>query len=474
MKETLEREVKLRPGRHYSSVSLSGREIAEQTFTSSYYDTDDLRLASGSITLRRRDIEGSDAVWQLKLPRGADRVELEWPAPDMRVPAEVARLLTAHTRGRPLSRVATLRTRRSGVLVQEDGVDVAEVVQDAVEVVEDGSTLREFEEIEVELVDGNRRAMRKLEKALRDAGAIDADGRSKLLQALELPADESVPPVEGPAGALAASLREQYAQILLNDPGTRLGDDPESLHDHRVAVRRLRALLRAGRPMLDRHWADDLRRSLRPAARTLAEVRDLDVLLAHIQEASSGLPEPERAGATDIRDLLYQRRQAAQRELEDALCQAWYVSLLNRVEQAVQEPRFEGTGSLARAVRTEHRRVRKLVRRLPNDPPDAALHELRRAIKRARYAAELAGAAGMPRAKSYVRRATKLQDLLGEHQDAVVAANELSNMDKDLTRPAAHLAVAELIRLQTSRRAAVRSAFPHAWRRLDKRGRKLR
>ena len=184
------------------------------------------------------------------------------------------------------------------------------------------------------------------------------------------------------------------------------------------------------------------------------------MLLAHIQEASSGLPEPERAGATDIRDLLNQRREAAQRELEDALCQAWYVSLLNRVEQAVQEPRFEGTGSLARAVRKEHRRVRKLVRRLPNDPPDAALHELRRAIKHARYAAELAGAAGMPHAKSYVKRATTLQDLLGDHQDAVVAANELSNMDKDLTRPAAHLAVAELTQLQATRRAEVPISLP--------------
>jgi CHAD domain-containing protein len=473
VKETLEREVKLRPGPHFSPASLSGREIPEQTLTSSYYDTDDLRLAAGSVTLRRRDFEESDAVWQLKLPRGNDRVELEWPAPDLRVPDEVARLLTAHTRGLPLSRVATLRTRRSGVLVQEDGVDVAEVVQDAVEVVEDGSTLREFEEIEVELVDGDRRAMRKLEKALRDAGAVDADGRSKLFQALELPAAEPAPPGKRPADALTASLREQYAQVLLNDPGTRLGDNPESLHDQRVAVRRLRALLRAGRPMLDRRWADDLRRSLRPAAGALAEVRDLDVLLAHIQAASRGLPEPERAGATDIRDLLYQRRQAAQRELEDALCQAWYVSLLNRVEQAVQQPRFEDTGSLAKAVRKEHRRVRKLVRRLPNDPPDTALHELRRAIKRARYAAELAGAAGMPRTTSYVKRATTLQDLLGDHQDAVVAANKLSNMDRDLTRPAAHLAVAELTQLQNTRRAAARSAFPHAWRRLDKHGRNL-
>src|SRR5689334_391361 len=128
----LEQELKLRPGARFGLIELPGRELPERELTSTYHDTDDLRLARGGVTLRRREQEGETSVWQLKLPRGADRLELEWQAPDVRVPGEITELVTAHTRGRPLSAVATLRTRRSGVLFQEDGADVAEVVHDIV------------------------------------------------------------------------------------------------------------------------------------------------------------------------------------------------------------------------------------------------------------------------------------------------------------------------------------------------------
>jgi hypothetical protein len=154
----LEQELKLRPGARFGLVELPGRELPERELTSTYHDTDDLRLARGAVTLRRREQEGETPVWQLKLPRGADRLELEWQAPDMRVPGEITELVTAHTRGRPLSAVATLRTRRSGVLLQEDGADVAEVVHDIVEVLDDDRPPRSFEEIEVELVGDDRKA----------------------------------------------------------------------------------------------------------------------------------------------------------------------------------------------------------------------------------------------------------------------------------------------------------------------------
>ncbi len=477
MKAVLEQELKLRPGPDFRPLELPGKEIAEQTLISTYFDTDDLRLAAAAVTLRRRETDGQSPVWQLKLPSGDDRRELEWEAAGPAIPEPIGRLLVAYTRRQPLGRIATLRTRRSGVLVREHGVDLAEVVEDAVDVVEDGRTLRSFEEIEVELVDGDREALRTLEKILRGAGAIDADGRPKLFQALEL--DQTSEPRRerrrDPAASLAAMLRDQYDEILRHDPGTRLGD-PEELHDHRVAVRRLRAMLRAGRPLLDRGWADGLRDALRPAGQALAEVRDLDVLLDHVQQAAAILPDLERAGTTDVCARLGARRDEAQRRLVATLSDPWYVSLLNRLEIAVNEPRMDGDGSLAEAAQKEHRRARKLVRGLSKraEPSDAALHEVRKAIKRARYAAELAGAAGVPRMKGYVKRATSVQDILGDHQDAVVAARELASLDPDLARPGAHMAVAELLEVQAARRAAARAAFPRAWRKLDKRARSLR
>jgi CHAD domain-containing protein len=365
--------------------------------TSTYLDTDDLRLAKGGITLRRREQADAPSAWQLEVPRDGHRPKLEWEAPDVRVPDEIARLLTAHTRGRPLRAVA---------------------------------------------------------------------------KAQVLGFEPPPPPVTSPdrsQATLQALLRAQYDEILLHDPGTRMGREPDELHDHRVAVRRLRALLRAGRPLLDRVWADDLRDALRQAGRALADVRDLDVMLADVARLARGLPEPERSGASDIVERLQQRRDAAQARLADEISEPWYISVLNRTEQAVDAPRFDGTGSLAKVVHREHRRTRKLVRALPADPADTSLHAVRKAVKRGRYAAELADAAGIAGMAKYVKRAKAVQDVLGDHQDAVVAMAMLAEVDGSLRRPAAHLAVRALADGYEARRVAARKSFPNAWRRLDKR-----
>src|SRR5436190_6793346 len=182
MRATLQREVKLRPGARFSGVRLDGDPIAERVLVSTYYDTDDLRLADGSITLRRRFSDDGDAVWQLKLPGGDERLELEWSAPNEAVPEHVRRLLTAHTRGRPLSAVATLRTRRTGVTVHDDGLGVADVVEDSVEVLHEERPVGTFDEIEVGLVSGDAKAIRRIETSLGRAGADEPDGGPRPFQ----------------------------------------------------------------------------------------------------------------------------------------------------------------------------------------------------------------------------------------------------------------------------------------------------
>jgi CHAD domain-containing protein len=362
--------------------------VARSALTSTYHDTDDLRLAAGGIRLRRREGAGV-SEWRLTLPRDGDRLALRWDAPDERIPHEIRRLLTAHTRGRPLTTAASPPRRPHRLAADERGA---------------------------------------------------AAGRSH--------------------AALQRMLRVQYAEILRHDPATRLGEDADALHDHRVAVRRLRAMLRAGRPLLDRPWADDLRAALRRAGRALAEVRDLDVMIADIEAMARALPDAERASAANVVAVLRERRAQAQARLASDLCEPWYVSLLNRLEQAVEAPRFAGGGSLAKVVRKEHRRVRRLVKKLPTTPEDGDLHAVRKAVKRARYAAELADAAGVAGMARYVKRAKRLQDVLGAHQDAVVAAEVLADMDGASAAPAIREAYGE-------RRSEARTAFPKAWGRLE-------
>ena len=100
----------------------------------------------------------------------------------------------------------------------------------------------EFDELEIELVDGVPDGLEQIEVAVRRAGAGDGDPRPKVLRVLG--DSRSAEPARP---QLQAYFERQYEQILAHDPGTRLGDDPEDLHDLRVAARRLRAILKVPR-----------------------------------------------------------------------------------------------------------------------------------------------------------------------------------------------------------------------------------
>ena len=98
MKATLERERKLTAPPGFALPALPGDPLPVRELSSTYHDTTDLRLAAGGITLRYRTERGHGA-WQLKLPHGEDRLELEFEGTARAVPAEVLDLLTAHLRG---------------------------------------------------------------------------------------------------------------------------------------------------------------------------------------------------------------------------------------------------------------------------------------------------------------------------------------------------------------------------------------
>ncbi len=105
--------------------------------------------------------------------------------------------------------------------------------------------------------------------------------------------------------------------------------------------------------------------------------------------------------------------------------------------------------------------MRKAVRKLPAEPADDELHSVRKKGKRARYAAELAGR------KKLVQRAKKLQDVLGEHQDAVVAAGRLRELAAGAS-PEQALVAGRLVEREEERRTEARGAWPKAWKKLRK------
>ena len=270
-------------------------------------------------------------------------------------------------------------------------------------------------------------------------------------------------------------LERQFQEILVHDPGTRLGSDAEDLHQHRVAIRRLRALLRAARPMLDAGWIREVRNELKWAGAALGDVRDMDVLIEHLTADATILDTRERAAFATLLDQIAERRGAARRTMLSDLRQTRYTRLLDRLEtELTAPPVVDSTTNLRRIAAAEYRRLRKKMRALGDEPSDEALHAVRIAVKRARYAAELAeGAVGKP-ASRFITAAKRLQDVLGEHQDAVVAEQVVRDLLDEATEPVpvpAAFAAGILAERQRERRRDARAAVPGAWKRLQRRAR---
>ncbi len=474
LRETLEREIKLTAGPRFRFPNLSGDPLVPRVFTSTYYETTDHRLAKCGITLRRR-VEHKKGLWQLKLPSGPARLELEIRGGPFSPPEVFKDLLLALLRGKALFPVAKLRTQRTGVRVQNVEGSLADVVLDRVVVLDKGRTLQRFSEIEIELVSGNETILTQIEAALRSAGAQDGDPRPKIFKALDLSFDKErseVPPLAPPVDHLKVKLQNQVAEILLHDPGTRFGKDPEELHQMRVATRRSRSLLRAARPLLWAEWGDNLRAEIGWLGEVLGQVRDYDVLLQHLHAEATSLPPPDRHVFERVLAGLETQRSIARGAMLDALRSGRYLQLLNQLEDAADHPNVVSSHiSLQDIAAKEFKKLVRAIDKKSSECSDQDLHRIRIQAKRARYAAELAETAVGKTATRFIRQAKVMQDLLGSHQDAIVTEQRLRELIRASRGVKAALAVGQVVeRLRASRRQ-LREAFPHQWAKLKKRGR---
>jgi CHAD domain-containing protein len=475
MKHAIERELKLEVGPRFRLPKLPGEPLAPRIFASVYYDTPDHRLARQGVTVRCRT-EKRAHHWQVKLPRGAARLELEVGAPPSALPAELGRLLTLYTRGADLVPVATLLTRRSGIRVRDLRGPVAEVVLDSVSVFENRRVMKRFREVEVELVGGDEAALEHLGALLRAAGATDGDGRPKLLRALglNLAAETKSPaPSDTALDHVLAMLRAQLESVRARDPGTRLGREPEELHQMRAAVRRLRAILRAARPLFQAEASEALREELAWLNSALGGRRDLDVLREYLATELAALDPLERRGGQRLLRRLDDEREGAGAALLEVLDSPRYFALLDRLEAFAAHPPASGEDvSLRELAGAEFRKLRKAARALAEAPSDAELHAVRIKAKRARHAAELAAPVVGRRAERFAEMAKRLQDILGEHQDAVVAEARLRQLFDHAPGRRAGFVAGRLVERQRARREAARAAYTGLWPKVERRGRK--
>jgi CHAD domain-containing protein len=276
-----------------------------------------------------------------------------------------------------------------------------------------------------------------------------------------------------PAELLGVALEEQLVEIDRTETEVRQSADPVAVHDMRVAVRRLRATLRALRPLLDADWVDGLRRELEWIGDQLGSARDLDVLARRLRADADGLDDGDAVVATTLLRPLSDEQETARTELAEALESERYRKLLRTLRQASASPPLERDDvSLHRLAAKEFRRLCKRGDISPHSS-SAALHKRRIRIKRARYTAELAVKAGAGReVEKFVRAAKDAQDVFGAHHDAVLARQRLRELSRVSGRADVGLVAGRLIGRQQRRIERARGEIPEAWERLCRRGKR--
>ena len=404
---------------------LTGLGAAEtHELDATYFDTDDLRLARNKRTLRRRT-GGSDAGWHLKTPGdGTSRTEHRMPLDGTDVPGELVAEVRAIVRDRPLRPLVRLRTTRVETPLKDaDGRTLALIAQDAVTAETDGEEQR-WQEIEVELVDGSAKVLKTVEKALLAAGATPSGSSSKLARALgdrlktgKIKGEQSHP-------VLVYAL-QQRAALEANDPGVRRGE-PEAVHRMRVATRRLRSTLKTFKRSFDPDAAPPIADDLKWLAQLLGEVRDGQVLSHKLLQGVEQEGPEFAAVAARIKGYLDDKVEHGRQAVEAELVGERYLKLLDAVDALVDS----GTGEDApvRRARKALARADGLLDEATAEGVDAELHEARKSYKRARYGVEVfESSVGKPAAQ-LTKRLTELQDVLGSHQDSVVAREILKEL----------------------------------------------
>lgn len=486
------------------SSTVTALPRAAERLVDTYVDTADWRLGRSGFVLRVRHRGGRGEVTLKNVVQAKSglrhRLEVTEPLPEQGVGAlgpqgPVGWRLRALVGKRPLQPVLEVRTRRRPYDLHVGEERVAEVALDDTTIVmgADHEPVR-LQRVEVEVTAAWEERLTPLVETLRRECGLQPAALSKFEAGL-LAAGLRIPPPPdlGPAsfgpnptvGEVAfAVLRRSFNGVISHETGTRLGEDPEELHDMRVATRRTRAalsLFEDALPVRARH----VRAELGWLAGALGAVRDLDVQLERMEGWIRDFPDADRAALSDLATLLGRQREDARRALLACLDSARYERLVAGFATMLRQgPSRRSPSARAPAgavvpglIGARHRSANKAARRAQHsgDPDD--FHQTRIRVKRLRYALEFVSEIYDRRTAKYLRHVVKLQDALGLMQDARVAAaglHELATAEGSTLSPTTVFVmggVTERYRMETERLARKVPGLLHElrgpeWRRL--------
>jgi CHAD domain-containing protein len=250
----------------------------------------------------------------------------------------------------------------------------------------------------------------------------------------------------------------------------------------RVAARRMRSTLQAYGKVIQPDRARWLIGELKWLGDVLGSTRDLEVLQERFEVATAALPVHEVAGPVRRRFTRYfaRREATAADEVRAALDDPRYLALLNEIDAVHTPPPLTRGGrrparrELPRLIRRVERKMLRRMRRADQQPPgaarDAALHEVRKAAKRLRYATEAARPVIGKPARRFGKRVKAVVKLLGAHHDAVVAGPVLREIGLQAHREGDNGYTYGLLHgQQRTEIHDAEHALPAAWRRLTAR-----
>lgn len=262
-------------------------------------------------------------------------------------------------------------------------------------------------------------------------------------------------------------LRAQVALLEELDPPARQDAD-DAVHRMRATTRRLRSALATFAPFLDPATGDRLRSELRWLAGVLGTVRDAEVMRDRLLRLAADAYAPDDGGMTDeLAGELEARHRGARVELLEVLGSDRHLRLVAALELLLHEPPWTPeAGQPARTglpplVHRDWQRVEKRAAAAARCEDRAALevarHDLRKAVKRLRYACEAVAPVFGPSAVGLGAAAEHLQDVLGEYHDSVVSQQLMHGLGGSVL-------IERLLELERQRELGAEAELDDAWR----------
>jgi CHAD domain-containing protein len=218
-------------------------------------------------------------------------------------------------------------------------------------------------------------------------------------------------------------LRTHFEAFWQMEPPVRRGQDGGAVHDMRVAARRMRAALRIFHEHLPPE-SQPLRGEIRDVARALGALRDLDLMIEQVREWSRRRLNGDPDAARSVLALLARHRAKALVEVVAHLDSDRYRSLIADMTSILDTPAAAtGTGltigeMAPDLIRSQAKEVRKAAARASRSGAPGDYHGLRIRCKRLRYSIEFLGDLYGPPGQKMIRSLVRVQDCLGEYQDA--------------------------------------------------------